>query len=205
MAAEIWRQGQALDRAPGVCYEQHFFRFMGGDGKGDPRTHSYLRQPGFRGIAYWSLSGSDADMAAIEAALKPGAVYLFHTTNGDTKKLKQFIPWVISRGCELVTLNELTGLAPNAVSPWAEAASPVPRAWQCDYRTLRQGDYPWDMVGMQDALRRLGLLRMSGPSTGGCGPRTRDAVAAFRRVQKLPVTGEADGETQRRIGRAGRP
>jgi len=197
MAREIWQQGQALNRALGVNYEQHFFRLMGGDGDCDQRTHSYLKQLGFSAIANWSISGSDADMAAIRAALKPGAVYLFHTTDGDTQKLKSFIPYAVSQGYELVTLNELLGLPSNATSPRTEAAMPAPAAFRCDYRTRRQGDYAWCVVGMQDALRRLGLLRMSGPSTGYYGPRTRAAVEAFQQSRGLPVTGEADAQTQR--------
>jgi len=199
MAEEIWRQGQAVNRALGVSYEQHFFRLMGGDGECDQRTHNYLGQLGFRGIASWSLSGSDADMTMIQRALKPGAVYLFHTTDADTEKLKAFLPYAVAQGYELVTLNELTGCAPNAVGAYAEQAMPAPRAYRCDLRDRRLGDYAWCVVGMQDALRRLGCLKLDGPSTGYYGRQTRDAIAAFQRISGLPETGVADAETQRRL------
>jgi len=199
MAAEIWKQSQAVNRALGVNYQQHFFRLMGGDGESDLRTHNYLSQLGFKGIASWSLSGSDADMDQIKRALRPGAVYLFHTTDADTAKLKTFIPYAVSQGYELVTLNELFGMEKNAVSEYAEAAMPEPRAYQEDYRAHREGDYAWNVVGMQDALRKMGYLTMSGPSTGYYGSMTAEAVRCFQRACGMPCTGIADEQTQRRL------
>ena len=98
-----------------------------------------------------------------------------------------------------MTLNELTGCGPNAVGAYAEQAMPAPRAYRCDLRDRRLGDYAWCVVGMQDALRRLGCLKLDGPSTGYYGRQTRDAIAAFQRISGLPETGVADAETQRRL------
>ena len=199
MAEEIWRQSQAVNRALGVNYEEHFFRLMGGDGDSDQRTHNYLGQLGFRGIANWSLSGSDAGMDEIKRALKPGAVYLFHTTDADTAKLRTFIPYAAAQGYELVTMNELFGLEANAVTAYAEAPMPQPRAYREDYRTHRQGDYAWNIVGMQNALREMGYLRMDGPSTGYYGPMTAEAIRRYQQACGLEATGVADSATQRRL------
>ena len=99
---------------------------MGGDGEYDQRTHNYLRQLGYLGIADWSLSGSDADLERIKSSLAPGKIYLFHTTDADTAKLKEFIPYAVSQGYELVTLNELLGLEANAVSDLSTAETTMP-------------------------------------------------------------------------------
>ena len=183
----------------GVNYEQHFFRLMGGDGETDLRTHNYLDQLGYRGIASWSISGSDANMDQIRAALRPGAIFLFHTTDADTAKLKDFIPYAVSQGYRLVTLNALMGYEDNALSAYSEQAMPAPRAYAEDYRVHKLGDYAWNVVRLQDALRALGLLRMEGASTGYFGTQTADAVKRYQAQAGLPVTGVADAETQKRL------
>lgn len=199
MAAEIWKQRRALNLALGVDYEQHLFRLMGGDGVNDQRLHNYLRQLGYLGIAEWSLSGSDAKLATIEKSLAPGMVYLFHTTDADTKKLKQFIPWVRAQGYEMVTMNELFGAPDNAVSDLTDEDMPAPQPFDVDYRTHRKGDYAWIIVQMQDVLRDQGYLEMDGPSTGYYGDQTEKAVADYQRGHGLEATGEADEATQKSI------
>lgn len=197
MAEEIWKQDQALNQCLGVNYEEHFFRCMGGDGETDQRTHNYLKQLGYLGVAHWSLSGSDATAEQIARHLSPGAVYLFHTTDRDTETLLKFIPWVVAQGYELVTLNELLGYPANATSPLEAAAMPTPRPYVPDYHTVALDDYSWVVVQLQDKLRSLGYLSMEGPSTGYYGKQTAAAVSAYQTAAGLPVTGEADAETQR--------
>lgn len=199
MAAEIWKQRAALNQVLQADYDQHFFRLMGGDGESDLRTHNYLDQLGYRGIAGWSLSGSDADMDQIKAALEPGAIYLFHCTDSDTKKLREFIPYAVQQGYRLVTLNALMGWEDNALAPYTPREMPAPRAFEDDWRTHRQGDYAWNVVRLQDALRSLGILAMDGPSTGYYGPQTAEAVRKYQSRAGLPATGEADRETMRKI------
>ena len=199
MAEEIWKQSQALNQALGVNYEQHFLRLMGGDGDNDQRTHNYLKQLGFLGIAYWSLSGSDAELDQIEASLSPGMIYLFHTTDRDTAILQQFIPYAASMGYELVTMNELLGFEPNAMYEYAPMAMPQPAPYEPDYKTRKKGDYAWIVVQMQDKLRAMGYLQMDGPSTGYYGDQTAQAVKAYQQAEGLEATGEADAETQKRL------
>ena len=197
MAKEIWDQSQALNMVLGVNYKQHFFRLMGGDGSSDQRTHNYLKQLGYKGIAEWSLSGSDASFDEIKAHLKPGAIYLFHTTDRDTEMLKQFIPYAVSQGYQLVTMNELLGFEDNEVSDYASQNMPIPQAYEEDYRTHKVGDYAYNILRMQDKLRELGLLVMDGPSTGYYGKQTAEAIQQFQEKNGLPATGEADEATQR--------
>lgn len=199
MAEEIWKQRRALNQALQANYQEHFFRLMGGDGVGDQRIHNYLSQLGFLGIAGWSYSGSDAPLEDIKSTLAPGMIYLFHTTDPDTKKLREFIPWVRAQGYEMVTLNELLGLESNALSALTDDPMPEPRAFVTDYHTQKKGDYAWIVVQMQDRLREAGYLKMDGPSTGYYGAQTAKAVAAFQEANGLSVTGEADEATQKAI------
>ena len=196
MASEIWRQSQALNQCLGMNYEEHFFRCMGGDGEMDQRTHNYLKQLGFLGVAHWSISGSDATPQQLVEHLTPGAVFLFHTTDKDTKTLMKFIPWVVQQGYQLVTLNELLGYPENATSPLSVAEMPEPQDYVPDYRTIHVDEYSWMVVQLQNKLRALGMLQMEGASTGYYGKQTAAAVAAFQSAAGLPATGEADAATQ---------
>ena len=199
MAEEIWKQSAALNQLLGVNYRQHFFRLMGGDGTSDARTHSYLSQLGYKGIAEWSVSGSDSTMDMIKAGLQPGAIYLFHTTDADTAKLQEFIPYAVAQGYQLVTLNELLGYRDNEIGKLTSQSMPIPVSTANDFRTHKHGDYAWRVTEIQDALRKMGLLQMDGPSTGYYGDRTVEAVRAYQAQVGLPATGVADSETQKML------
>ncbi|MDO4357169.1 MAG: polysaccharide deacetylase family protein [Clostridia bacterium] len=208
MASEIWKQRAAVNRALGVNYEQHFFRLMGGDGEYDQRTHNYLKQLGYRGVADWTLSGSNAELDQIASALRPGAIFLFHTTDEDTEKLKKFIPYAVEQGYSLVTLNELLGLPENAVSDLStfDSAQPAPAPYAPDYREQKKGDYSWATVLIQRRLVELGFLDGSAKSAleddladGVYGDSTCLAVEAFQAACGLPSTGVADVETQKML------
>lgn len=199
MAAEIWNQRAALNQALGVDYNQHFLRLMGGDGETDQRTHNYLKQLGYLGIAKWSVSGSDSDMEQIQNSLAPGKIYLFHTTDADTAKLQEFIPWAVSQGYKLVTLNALLGLPENETALLTQQGMPRPAAYTDDRHTQKVGDYTWSVLQLQEALRSQGYLKIDGPSTGYYGEQTAKAVSAFQADHGLEASGEADADTQRMI------
>ena len=204
MAAEIWQQRAAVSYALGVNYQQHFFRLMGGDGFKDQRTHAYLKQLGFVGIADWAVSGSDTAIEGLKSSLKPGNIYLFHTTDADTKKLKEFIPYAVSQGYQLVTLNNLFGLPDNEISDIStfNQTMPEPEPYVEDYLEMKKGDYAWSIVLMQQRLCELGYLDASDGVNGNAadgvfGTGTVEAVKKFQAAKGLPVTGVADAETQR--------
>ena len=199
MAEEIWKQNEALNELLGMNYREHFFRLMGGDGSTDLRTHNYLKQLGYYGIAEWAVSGSDSTLEAIKQSLNPGIIYLFHTTDGDTEKLKQFIPYAVSQGYELVTLNELLGYPENEVTEYHETQMPLPRTYVEDYRPHKVGDYAWNVVRMQDKLRELGFLQIEGESTGYYGEQTAQAIRDYQTSIGYNPTGIADSETQMRL------
>ena len=205
MAEQIYTQKVALSKALGVNYEQHFFRFMGGDGMYDQRSHNYLDQLGFTAIAYWSFSGSDDPIDRIMSSLKPGQVYLFHTTDSDTEKLRKFIPYAVSQGYKLVTLNELFGLPANTWTDLStlDTETPQPRPYTVIYREEKEGTYSWAVVRIQEKLLELGYLSRNAKTAtegnaadGVYGPGTTAAVAKFQKDHGLEPTGIADVRTQ---------
>ena len=197
MTEEIWSQQNALSSILGGTYQCHFLRLMGGDGDTDQRTHVYLNQLGYRGIAKWSYSGSDADLKHIKKHVHPGEVLLFHTTDRDTKILKSLLPWLKSEGYELVTLNELFGFEANEFSQSVPLEKPALANYECDYHTLAFGDYSYMTYRIQTALVSFGYLKLDGPCTGYYGKDTKRAVTEYQKARGLNATGEADETVQR--------
>lgn len=198
MARQIYMQKACVDYVLGVDYEQHFFRPMGGDGRDDQRMHIYCEQLGIYGVAYWSVSGSDSDIARIKSSLSPGQVYLFHTTDSDLTKLKEFIPYAVEQGYTLVTMNEMFGLPENEVKPLdgpvEDRTIPQIGEYTLNPRTYKEGDYAWMAYLIQEELIAQGYLE--GEPDGIYGPGTAEAVSKFQKDHGLTPTGEADPEMQ---------
>lgn len=198
MARQVYLQCLAVDYALGVDYQEHFFRPYGGDGLDDQRTHLYAKQLGMLGIAYWTVSGSDTPANKLAGTLAPGNVYLFHTTDSDTKKLKKFIPAAVKAGYKLVTLNELFGLPDNEVKklekPVKEYEIPPVAEYKLAPRVYRKGDFLWGVNLIQQRLRQLGYL--NGKADGIYGGSTVSAVKNFQKKNGLKVTGKCDLDTQ---------
>ena len=57
MVSEIWKQSLAVSYVLGVKYHPHFLRLYGRDGENDLRTHTFLKQEGYVGIAGWTYNG----------------------------------------------------------------------------------------------------------------------------------------------------
>jgi len=207
MAQEIWKQSIAVSYALGAEYHQNFFRLMGGDGENDQRTDNYLRQLGYKAIANWSYSGSNADIDSICKTLSPGMIYLFHTTDEDLTKLRQFIPYAVSQGYELVTLSEMFGLGEIEITqpttPILNQVLPTPRPYTEIYRDLSVGDYSWSVVQLQRRLMELGYLgddaktATAGSAADGVyGDSTSAAVSLFQYDCGMLASGVADVATQ---------
>ena len=94
---------------------------MGGDAKNDQRIHAYIKQLGYKGVAHWSESGT-RNIDKLAGILKPGQIYLFHTTDADVKRLEYFIRLVhISDGSA-----GLSPLSPHASGSWQVMATERP-------------------------------------------------------------------------------
>lgn len=200
MAAEVYKQQLALSYILGVEYQCHFLRPKGGDARHDQRMQMYAKQLGYYGIAHWSVSGS-ANNSKIAKGLKPGAIFLFHTTDKDLEKLLQFIPWVVEQGYQLVTLNEMFGYPANETSelttPIEEHVIPALEPYEMVYVPLEATAYSWEAYLLQEKLVELGYLK--GEPDGVYGKSCAQAVSAYQKDHGMKQTGIADEELLREL------
>ena len=201
LAKEVYVQNLAISKILGVEYQCHFLRPSAAEAKDDQRTHAYAEQLGYYGIAHWSVSGTDTKMADLPDALKPGAVYVFQTTQDDLKKLARFIPYAAQQGYRMVTLNEMFGYPANETRPLTKDVTEytVPELQPYDVKTIayRQGVYAYGVMEIQQQLISLGYLE--GQPDGMFGPGCASAVRRFQQDNGLTATGEADEETQTKL------
>lgn len=199
MARQVYMNKACLDYVLGVDYQHHFFRPMGGDGRDDQRLHIYCKTLGYHAIAHWSVSGSDMSVSAIKDSLAPGHVYLFHTTDKDLAKLQEFVPYAVSQGYRLVTLNEMFGLPVNEVKPLDGAVTdrelPLIGRYSMNPRTYEVECFAWGAYLIQEKLVELGYLDGEPDAIYGSG--TAAAIKKFQRDNGLEATGKCDPETQR--------
>ena len=204
LANQIYMQQMALDYVLDLEYQPHFIRPRGGDARKCQRLHSYARQLGYKGIAHWTVDGK-SDNKTLAKKLKPGAIYLFHTTDTDRQKLVQFIPWVVSKGYQLVTLNEMFDYPENETSaltvPVEEHQVPPLEPYEMVYVPLKKTTFCWEAYLVQQALLDLGYSLGDGITapTGMFGPDSEKAVMAYQRDHGLEETGVADAELVRTL------
>jgi len=194
MAYQIWQQNAEVNKALGVNYQMHFLRPRGGDNRYDQRTHAYMRQMGYYGIAYWSQIGSNNTADNLMANMKPGDIILFHTTDEDLEIMKALVPRLWAAGYRMVTLNDLYGLEDNAQTPLQTAAEPMPlEAYERFDQTLERNDFLRDVYLLQQELSRRGYT--IDKVDGIYGAVTERAIRAFQTDCGLPVSGKCDPET----------
>ena len=208
MAGQIIYQNRAVNEALGLDYEMHFLRMKGGNGEYDLRSHMYLIQNGYKGVVDWYWSGTSVSAASSAQALTNGAVYLFHCKDKDLEKLRMLIPYFAEQGYQMVTLNELVGIEPNAVKPLDEEAmdAPVPEPGEFIYNednyVLIGKKHYTQMYAVQLIQRRLmelGYLDASAAVDGDYGSVTRAAVVLFQEQNGLTADGLAGAETQKKL------
>ena len=128
-------------------------------------------------------------------------MYLFHTTNGDTQKLEEFIPYAVGQGYRLVTLNQMFGYPDNETAALTEPVegrtAPALQPYDEAPVTYKRTTYAYGAYLLQQKLIALGY--MSGEADGVYGKDSATAVSTFQSSVGLPATGEADPETQAKI------
>ena len=202
MAQEIYMQQQALSHILGVEYQCHFLRPKGGDARRDQRMQVYAEQLGYYGIAHWSCAGSTSTPKEIAKALKPGAIYLFHTTtDNDLDKLLDFMSYAAGKGYQLVTLNEMFGYPENETKPLTMAAKdyPVPplQPYSRVYDVYKPTRYSWGVYLLQEKLIELGYMK--GEPDGVYGQDCAKCVKAYQKDHGMEPTGVADVALQEQI------
>ena len=204
LAKEIYVQNLALSKVLGVEYQCHFIRPAASQANDDQRIHAYADQLGYYGIAHYSVSGSDTKMNDLPSVLQPGAVYVFHTTDEDLAKLVKFIPYAVSKGYKLVTLNELFGYPENETKPLTkdvkEYTVPELQPYDVKHVTYRETTYAYGVMEIQQKLIALGYL--TGEPDGVYGPGCAEAIMKFQQANALPTTGETDEITLQKLSEA---
>ena len=194
MINEMWMQNVALSNVLGVNYQEHFFRPKGGDERSCQRVHAYANQMGMQGIAIWVQSGSSNPVSAL--TLKPGAIYLFHTTDTDLERLLEFIPLATRQGYRLVTMNEMFGLPDNETSDLSTMVTTAPalKAFHITPADLKKTMYIRAAAVVQKRLIELGWL--SGEADGVYGQSSYMATGYFQLAADLKADGRAGPATQ---------
>ncbi|MBR1820190.1 MAG: peptidoglycan-binding protein [Clostridia bacterium] len=201
MAAEIWKQEIALSYVLGVRYHPHFLRLYGGDGENDARTHAYLAQEGYLGVAGWTYNGGSMDEGKIGRNLANGNIYYFKTTSEDLRKMNLLMDEAKGQGYAMVTLNELFGYEANAYEDGVNVlAEDMPELADPNvpYYFMKTGDCTWATNLLQRRLIELGYLS-EGSADGVFGSGTAAALSAFQAKLGLAATGAADVITQQKL------
>ena len=197
LAYQIWQQNYEVSCALGVDYQMHFLRPRGGDNRYDQRTHAYMRQMGYYGIAYWSQIGSGSTANEVMNKLTPGDIILFHATDQDLAVIRELVPRLQAAGYKLVTLNEMFGLEGNEQGVWkAEETVPL-KAYRRFDQTLQKTDYLHDVLLVQERLSELGFL--SGGYNGYFGTQTEAALREFQTRYGLDEDGKCGPQTWRAL------
>jgi len=194
LAYQIWQQNREVSLALGVDYKMHFLRPMGGDNRYDQRTHTYMRQMGYCGLAYWSQDGSNSTADQIMRNIGYGQIILFHTTDKDLSIVRSLVPKLVAKGYKMVTLNELFGLPENEQTPLTEeAAPPALEPYIRFEQVVRRGDYLYDTKLIQEKLTVLGYL--NDKCDGKFGEVTEAALKEYQAEHGLDPTGICDPAT----------
>ena len=202
MVQEIWKQSVALNFVLGVKYQPHFYRMYGGLGENDPRTHAYLKQQGYLGIAHWTTSCTGMDVEDIPSKLTPGGIYAFRCSQEDGQRMYTLMAAAKKAGYRMVTMNQLFGYPANETTKVQGSllAETLP-AFTYDtseYTTLVPGDCCWAVARLQQRLADLGYLP-EGSSDGMFGEKTSIALRAFQTQISVAASGAADIATQQRL------
>ena len=201
MASEIWKQSIAVSYVLGVKYQMHFLRLYGRDGENDLRTHTYIAQEGYKGIAGWTYNGSLMDLGRIGNNLAPGNIYYFKSNNDDLYRMEVLMKEAREQGYQMVTLNELFGYEPNEQEVVANVlAEDMPELENRDipYYFMKTGDCTWATNLLQRRLTQLGYLP-DDSADGVYGSGTAAALSAFQAKIGIAATGAADVATQERL------
>ena len=208
MVQEIWKQSVALNFVLGVKYEPHFFRMYGGVGENDPRTHAYLKEHGYKGVAHWTYSCSGMSKNKLVSKLTPGAIYAFRSTKEDLRLMAALMAAAQKEGYRMVTLNELFGYESNRYTR-AEGsllAETIP-AFSYDVQNfydLYPGEASWCVYNMQLRLANLGYL-LESDVDGIFGEKTTEALRMFQAQVSRPASGAGDVGTLKKLYAADAP
>ena len=173
----------------------------GRDGENDLRTHTFLKQEGYMGIAGWTYNGSRMEEGRIGNNLAPGNIYYFKSNNDDLERMRVLMEEAKHQGYEMVTLNELFGYEPNLIETGVNVLTedmPELQEKNIPYYFMKPGDCTWATNLLQRRLTDLGYLPPDS-ADGVYGSSTAAALSAFQAKLGMAATGAADVLTQERL------
>ncbi len=202
MCEQIWKQTIQLENVLGVRYQPHFLRLYGGNGENDLRTHGYLKQLGYYGIASYTYNGNAMSSKQLVKTLAPGNIYMFKSTAKDAKKISALMKAAKAGGYQMVTMNTLFGYAKNATRKITTnillETMPTLGDYNNHFYFMKKGDCTWAVYQLQKRLEYLGYLH-PGSADGVFGKSTAVVLSAFQAKCGLAATGAADVVTQERL------
>ena len=208
MCMEIWKQSIALNYVLGIDYQPHFLRLYGGNGENDLRTHGYIKQLGYYGIASYTYNGNAMTAKKLVKTLAPGNIYMFKSTAKDAKKMSALMKAAKQAGYSMVTLNTLFGYSKNVTKPVSgnilSQTMPELGNYNNHFYFMKKGDCTWAVYQMQRRLVDLGYL-VPGSADGVFGKNTSVVLSVFQAKCGLAATGAADVVTQQRLFSADAP
>lgn len=201
LVQQVWKQSVALNYVLGVKYQPHFFRCYGGHGENDPRTHAFLKQQGYQGIAHWTVACTGMEVEKLVDKLVPGGIYTFRCTEADGQLMYSLMIAARDQGYQMVTMNQMFGLPENtrtqAQDSLLSEKMPVFEYDNVLY-DLMPGDETWAVMLMQQRLMTLGYLPSKG-ADGIFGEDTSTAVRVFQANVGLLASGVGDVATQQAL------
>lgn len=199
MCEQIWKQTIQLENVLGFRYQPHFLRLYGGNGENDLRTHGYLKQLGYKGIASYTYNGNAMTAKKLVKTLAPGNIYMFKSTAKDAKKMSALMKAARAGGYRMVTLNTLFGYSKNATRKITTnillESMPELGDYNNHFYFMKKGDCTWAVYQMQKRLESLGYLH-PGSADGVFGKSTSVVLSTFQAKCGLAATGAADVVTQ---------
>ena len=199
MCIEVWKQTNTLEYVMNLKYTPHFYRLYGGNGENDLRTHGYLKQLGYYGIASYTYNGSVMSSKQLKASLSPGNVYVFKSSRQDGEKMNALMQAAKTAGYRMVTMNELFGHKANARKAAhgdiLSEVMPELGDYNIHFYFMKTGDCTWAVYQMQRRLVDLGYLP-PGTTDGVFGDSSAMALSKFQAKCGLAATGAADVKTQ---------
>ena len=208
MCGEIWKQTVALEYVLGMRYQPHFFRVYGGNGENDLRTHGYLKQLGYYGIASYSHNGNVLSSKQLINSLAPGNVYVFKSNKQDAQKMNDLMKAAKAAGYRMVTLDDLFGYKRSGWTATDEnilsEVMPVLGDYNNHFYFMKTGDCTWAVYQLQRRLVELGYLA-PGTVDGVYGDSTAQVLSLFQAKCGLAATGAADPTTQELLFSADAP
>ncbi len=203
LALQLWRQSVAASYTVGADYQQHFYRPYNKASAGDQRTHFFIRKLGYIGIASYTHSYKDHDLASLVDTLENGNIYQFDMSEESMALFEGFISEASRKGYKLVTMNRLFGLEENEISndlTLDQQTLPTMDDYVPTYYNLKLNDRTNAVFALQARLMELGYLNSEEMKADGIyGGDTSSAVSVFQAKVGIIATGNADVATQEKL------